>query len=621
MRAKRRFCDRKGTGPIKKTKKSLRGYLLSLLLTTSVAGLYLSGGLEKVGFISYDFHFFLRGSRPSDPRIVIVAQDDESVEWYKVRISDWPRSWHARLIENLNRQGAEIIVFDYDFSKPTTTDEDHTFARAIRKASNVVLANRILSSGEVVHPLPAFADGALDEGFINFRPDRDGHWRRILYMAVGKNRYIYFSLPLKVVEIYEDFPEDQRVLNSEDFLGWGSHQLPYPDMLINFAGAEGSFPVLSYKDVMEERVDRKLVEGKIVLVGNTHSLGKDFFSTPTSFRMPGVEVYAHAVATIMNDAYIFTFFRGGTVVFIFVLGLAGGWIFFHSRTTVRMNLFIAGTALSFLILTGYYLFVHHHLWLDMVPLVIVVATNAGAGGLYQWAITHKREYMVKEIFGRYVSQNVVNIILSEDIPIQLDGHKAEVTVIFSDIRGFTNLSERLTPAEVGEFLNHYFEEMIRMVFIHEGTLDKLMGDAVMAFFGAPIFFADHPIKACRCALRMVSTLERLKKENMIKGIEEINIGVGLNTGEVIVGNLGSSQYIDYTVIGDTVNLGARLEKLNKEYQTNIIISEFTYQRVKEEFKCRELDLVTVRGKSKPIKIYELIEEKEKRQEDKYTLDV
>jgi adenylate cyclase len=590
-------------------KKHLAGYILSIFLLACLTLTYLSGVFENLSLICYDLHFYMRGPVAPDHRIVIVSQDDESLESFNIRISDWPRSTHAKLIDQLYNAGAELIVFDYDFSKPTTPEEDLSFAEAIIKAGNVILANRYISSGEVIHPLPLFADESLGEGLINVQPDKDTYWRRTFYMIIGNDGYVYFSLPLKVVEIYEDFPEEQMVLDRSDYLGLGPYQLPYPDMHINFSGPEKTIPYLTYHKIINGNFSPEDVEGKIVLVGNTTRLGKDYFSTPTSPDMPGVEVHANAISTILNRSFIIPLSQDWMLVLIICLGVLEGLIFFHPRTKVKYNLIIAGMLFVFLILASWLLFINQRVFLDIVPLILVLFVNIASGSLFQLAVTRKRERMVKKVFGQYISRNVADTILSEDVPIEMHGHKTELTVLFSDIRGFTSISERFSPVEVSKFLNKYFEEMIQVVFDYNGTLDKLMGDAVMAFFGAPLHFPDHPARACRCALQMMVALKQMKKNRVVKDIDIINIGIGLNTGEVIAGNLGSRQYIDYTVIGDTVNLGSRLEGLNKQYGTEIIISEFTYACVMDEFECREIDLVAVKGKSEPIRIYELMGEK------------
>jgi adenylate cyclase len=244
--------------------------------------------------------------------------------------------------------------------------------------------------------------------------------------------------------------------------------------------------------------------------------------------------------------------------------------------------------------------------MDTVPLLLTFLANISIATGYQWKLSKNREREIRGLFGHYVSKNVVDAILSENIPIKLDGHRTEVTILFSDIRGFTSISEALSPSELGHLLNVYFDEMIAAVFNHDGTLDKLMGDAVMAFFGSPLESRDHQDQACRCALEMIERLDALNKSGKLPRGVHIDIGIGLHSGEAIVGNLGSSDFADYTVIGDAVNLASRIEGLNKRYDTRIIISEDTWRSIHGTHLTRELDTVRVKGKLEPKNIYELV---------------
>jgi len=205
-----------------------------------------------------------------------------------------------------------------------------------------------------------------------------------------------------------------------------------------------------------------------------------------------------------------------------------------------------------------------------------------------------------------VSTSVVNEILRHPEQLKLGGDKKELTVLFSDIRGFTSISEGLSPEELVHLLNEYLTVMTDIVFKHEGTLDKYMGDAIMAIYGAPFEQEDHAARACLSALEMMEALKLLNKKWMGEGKPPLDIGIGINTGLMMVGNMGSEQLFDYTVMGDAVNLGSRLESANKSYRTNILISESTYEEVREEFVCMEVDSVRVKGKNLPVKIYQLL---------------
>ena len=226
--------------------------------------------------------------------------------------------------------------------------------------------------------------------------------------------------------------------------------------------------------------------------------------------------------------------------------------------------------------------------------------------LIQEYFNRKKTNLVTHLFGKYVSPSVVDELIKGDLETTLAGHRRSLTVLFSDLRSFTTLSEKLGPQKTTRLLNTYFDEMIPVVFKHNGTLDKLMGDAIMAFFGAPIALTDHPVEAASTALEMTTALHHLKRTHSLPGIDNLDLGIGLNTGQVTVGNLGSQEFMDYTIIGDAVNLASRLEGLNKTYGTRIIISEFTAAALSDAFCVRKLDHVRVKGKKESVTILELM---------------
>ncbi len=223
--------------------------------------------------------------------------------------------------------------------------------------------------------------------------------------------------------------------------------------------------------------------------------------------------------------------------------------------------------------------------------------------LYRFFSEEKEKKYIRKTFGHYLSPHVMDEILKDPTRLKLGGEKQHLTVLFSDIRGFTTLSEKLAPEEIVCVLNEYLSDMVKDVFNNDGTLDKFIGDAVMAFWGAPIAQNDHQLKAVRCAIDMVRSLRALQKKWQEEGKPIFHIGIGINTGDMVVGNMGSMDRMDYTVIGDNVNLGARLEGLNKEYGTEIIISETTYDSVKDSISANYLGEVKVKGKEKAVKIY------------------
>jgi adenylate cyclase len=253
-------------------------------------------------------------------------------------------------------------------------------------------------------------------------------------------------------------------------------------------------------------------------------------------------------------------------------------------------------------------FDRYQLVFHSAPMLTVTGIQFITGGIFQKSVAHKRAARVTHLFGRYVSKSVVSELVQDDVNVHFKGTQKELTILFSDLRNFTELSEKLSPQQISVLMNTYFGTMIPLVFKHKGTLDKLVGDMIMAFFGAPLPVPDHPAAAVRCALDMEQALGILRKNHSVKGADQLWSGMGINTGQVIVGNLGSEDFIDYTVIGDAVNVASRLEGLNKVYGTRIIISEFTRNQLGNQFLVRKLDKVRLKGKQEPVIIYELMGE-------------
>jgi adenylate cyclase len=226
--------------------------------------------------------------------------------------------------------------------------------------------------------------------------------------------------------------------------------------------------------------------------------------------------------------------------------------------------------------------------------------------LYRYIVEEREKRKIRGAFSFYVTPSVVNEMLKNPEKLKLGGDKKELSVLFSDIRGFTTLAEEMEPETLVNLLNEYLTDMTNVVFEFDGLLDKYIGDAVMAVFGAPLEQTDHPIRACRTALKMLERLSKMQQKWEAEGTPRLDIGIGINTGPMVVGNMGSERRFDYTVMGDSVNLASRLEGINKEYGTRVVISEFTYDKVKDDFFCRELDAVRVKGKVRPVKIFELL---------------
>jgi adenylate cyclase len=322
-----------------------------------------------------------------------------------------------------------------------------------------------------------------------------------------------------------------------------------------------------------------------------------------------VEIHATVVDNILHRNFLkhsgLTRFIDLCAIIFF--GLAIGLIIPRLRA-------VSGIIAALIILVAFvaanmFIFSSYNVWLNIVyPVLTMIVIYLGIT-IYRYIKEEREKKKIRGAFQYYLTASVINEMLKDPTKLKLGGDKKDLTVLFSDIRGFTSISEKLTPEELVRLLNEYLTAMTNVVFKYEGLLDKYMGDAIMAVFGAPLDQPDHPQRACWTALNMMSELHRLQKKWQEEGRPALNIGIGINTGDMVVGNMGSEMRFDYTVMGDMVNLGSRLEGINKEYGSNIIISEFTYKAVKEAMCCRELDWVRVKGKKLPVKIYELLGEK------------
>jgi adenylate cyclase len=272
----------------------------------------------------------------------------------------------------------------------------------------------------------------------------------------------------------------------------------------------------------------------------------------------------------------------------------------------------AGAALFLALLGGYlgavyYLFVAKGIWFNLVYPSFALFFGYTSQTAYRFFMEERRAREIRTMFSSYVSKRIVDELIRDPSKAKLGGDRKEITVLFSDIRGFTSFSEKLQPEEVVSLLNEYLGAMTEIVFEYEGTLDKFVGDAIMALWGAPVGQPDHAERACKCALAMIAKLKELQTKWAAEGKHVIDIGVGINTGDMVVGNMGApGKKMDYTVIGDNVNLGARLEGLTRKYNNHIIISEYTFAKVKDIVQATELDSVTVKGKEKPVVVYDLV---------------
>ncbi len=459
-------------------------------------------------------------------------------------------------------------------------------------------------------------DAGAATGFLNSLPGRDGVIRSQPMLIEFKND-IYPAMALSTAALYKDSLNDMRVVFDEGVLagvGIGDDFLPldaHGHILIRYLGPDSTFPYISAADVLskpltDENFKRKL-SGKIVFVGSTTTQIYDLRVSPFGFTA-GVEIQANITSNVLSQTMITKL--GWQNIFDSAVTLIIGLILLvilkrvNIFTGLLFTLVLFGASTAFI----YWMFAYNTIWLNSVVPSLTIPICFVTITVYQYIDEQKSKRFIKDAFGRYLSPKVINQLIDNPGLLKLGGEKREMTAYFSDVAGFTSISEKLSPTELVALLNEYLSEMSNIIQEHEGTVDKYEGDAIIAFWGAPIKQARHAELCVRVAVKMQKKLVEMREKWRKEGKPELQVRMGINTGEMVVGNMGSKHRMDYTIMGDPVNLAARLEGVNKYYGTQTMISEFTYARVKDIFLCRELDIVRVEGKKKAIHLFEVIDE-------------
>ena len=470
-----------------------------------------------------------------------------------------------------------------------------------------------ITAYSAVTDLKLLSDVAENSGYFNAFPDRDGTIRwSPLVMRFHDNYYLPLSISLLVQ--YLGWP--MVALNMAKFgiegIKMGDINIPTDEtgrMLINYYGPAKAFPHYSIADIIGGRLSGNTFKDKIVVVGATAIGIYDLRVTPYSSVYPGVEIHATVIDNILHRNFLYR--SSGTqlldVCTIVFFGLLIGIVV--PRVKAIQGMILALVIATVFVIANAAIFSRYNLWLNVVYPVLTMVLIYLSITVYRYITEEREKRKIRGAFQYYLTASVINEMLKDPSKLKLGGDKKDLTVLFSDIRGFTTISEKMTPEALVGLLNEYLTAMTNLVFKYDGLLDKYMGDAIMAVFGAPLDQPDHALRACRTALGMMEELKKLQKKWAEEGRPVLDIGVGISSGDMVVGNMGSDMRFDYTVMGDMVNLGSRLEGINKEYGTNIVISEYTYAAIKDALFCRELDSVRVKGKKLPVKIYELLGER------------
>ncbi len=593
------------------------------------------------------------GVKSAAANAVIIAIDDHSIEELRLRQSEWPRAYYARVIDRLREAHARGLVLDVGFSEPHPDDSEVAAAmqrfldvgvEELRQAGvsltprTIVApvagypdAARELSPGsppiypQLLRPQPIYHPVSTLFGHVNQIPDSDGSIRRApLFIRVdGQDTP---ALGLAAAAAYTNTMQAPVAVDA-DHGGLIAARRFIPtsavgEMVISYAGppsvagrpGQQTFRTVSFVDAMEGRVPPEMFRDRMVFLGALGATGvTDDFQVPTSRglgKMAGVEIHANTFATIVAARFFSPQQPSVTIVMVVFVCLVTGLV------SARYPILWSAVG-AVLVLVAYFLgsleyatLAYDEMGVSLpnlvyppLALVLTFVSTAVTRVIFEQAEARA----TRGALGKYLSPAILKAVMANPDQLKLGGEKRTMTVLFTDIRGFTSFAETMDPDRLVPLLNEYLGVMTGVVHRWEGVLDKYMGDAIMAWWGAPVDQPDHAYRACMAALEMRAQLRLLHARWEAASIPKLEMGVGINTGPMVYGNTGSTERFDFTVLGDAVNLASRLEGANKEYSSNVIISDATLEAAgQHDFVVRFLDLIEVKGKSQPAEIYELL---------------
>ncbi|MBI3893491.1 MAG: CHASE2 domain-containing protein, partial [Candidatus Wallbacteria bacterium] len=364
-----------------------------------------------------------------------------------------------------------------------------------------------------------------------------------------------------------------------------------------------------YREALKERSGQlsRIVKDRICMVGSVASGTVDLGVMPYQEVYPKVGVHANVINTVLTQHFIRRIDRLPSFILLIAIALASGLLF--PRVTILSGSILLVEMIAAYMVIAYVVLRNWGLWIDVAPQVCAIFLNYTSISVYRYVTELAQRRFVEKVFAHYLSQEVISELIEDPDKVRLGGEEVQITPFFSDVAGFSSISEKLTPTELVNLLNEYLTEMTNILLKYQGTLDKYEGDAIIAFFGAPLKFDDHAVKACHASLEMQQTMLQLRERLKAEGRPLLKMRIGLNTGRAVVGNMGSQDRFNYTMMGDTVNLASRLEGANKPYGTYLMMSQFTYAAAKDHVEARELDRILVVGKLEPITVYELLARK------------
>ena len=638
-------------------RRILAGFLIGIAAALLAVGASSAGLLDRAELNTYDWRME-RAASPANanPDIVFVEINDTTLHDLAPIVGrwGWPRVAHSVIVDFLKRAPAKVVAIDLLLTEPdirpskvgsdlwTGDESDQALASSVRASGNVIMLADAIPPGTgqaqqgiatwhdrgyhvgalalerplVVPPYQTLTDAAAQLGHNYLPLDPDGPARRMPPFVQSGGRELP-SLGMAAAMAAAGITPAE-VSASGSSIRLRDRVIPLDasgSMLINYRAPALGRPYKTYEarhlfnseiqllNGQKPIVDPAEFKGKIVFIGTSAAALHDVFQTPFGeATMPGIQLHASVADSVLSNRFIRPASRGSqlavTVIAALAVGIATAMLPFTAAALAALAAIGAWTWVSLALFRG-------GVWIALVQPVGAIAVALFGGTAYRYFVEDREKRKMRHLFGRYVAKDVCEQLIANPDLAKLGGKRREMTVLFSDIRGFTTVTEKGNPEELVAQLNEYFSRMVEVVFRHHGTVDKFVGDMVMALFGAPLDDEAHADHAAAAARDMVKALGELNRKWAAEGRAALDIGIGINSGDMIAGNIGSSSIMSYTVIGDNVNLGARLESLNKEHGTRIIISDATRARLKEACDIRPLGDVVVKGKTRPVAIFEM----------------
>ncbi len=580
----------------------------SRLWAAVVLVLFIFGGCmtpwgRAVDIFFHDIFFGLRGPRAPAKDIVIVAIDEPSFGLLEMQWP-WPRSVHAGLLDALYAAGARSVAFDVLFADPSTPGEDAVLRQAFLRYPSLVLAadidqvaTKTYARDTIVGPHPSLTGPRTSTGLIYLPVDPDGFIRR----------------PPAATPVTQTLSGRAvlQFLGKEHFKDRGFKQR------INFAGPHRTFATISYYQALapESHLPGAFLKDKLVFVGlstqNTPGAGQagpDHFPTPFTRwgdgYMSGVEIHATLADNLLLGNGIRVLPVGWIFFSAIVLCLGAGRLFFSK--SLKTGAFLVAFCWAAAGMGSFLLFSRACIYVSFLYLCLPLTGLYLVSPFFRYMDSRRERKFIQQAFSTYVAPGVVRQLIDDPGLLSLGGEERVITAFFSDIEGFTRISETLSPRVLVSLLNEFLTRMTDILLEHSGTVDKFEGDAVIAMFNAPNHLPDHPVQACMACIEMQEALLILNRDWLSRGLPVLKMRIGMATGPAVVGNMGSDRRMDYTMMGDTVNIASRLEGANKAYKTYCLVSESTRQAVQGVVETREIDTIRLAGRNNVVTAHEIL---------------